>query len=58
MESNLIKYLAEVFRNDVHKLHQPAPLTEIHQPNVFLGDQNARQFLVDNKYCLRFDEII
>jgi hypothetical protein len=58
MESNLNKYLAEVFRNEVRKAYQSTPLKENLQQTAMLDDHNAQQFLVDNKYSLRFDEII
>jgi hypothetical protein len=58
MDSNLNKYLAEVFRNEVRKAYQPASFKESLQYSTMLNDHNAQQFLVDNTYSLRFDEII
>ncbi len=57
MNSNLNKYLSDVFRNEVKE----KTMLEIKQNknNVsHFKDQKLNQFLVDGKYTLRLDEII
>jgi hypothetical protein len=58
MNANLTKYLSDVFRNEV----QHDTVTETKESSLqggpYLLDRNTKQFIVDEKFSLRLDEII
>ena len=58
MNSNLNKYLNEVFRKEVRDpLHSNSDSKQFEYKNN-LHDQRKNHFVLDSKYALRLDEII
>lgn len=58
MQSNLNKYLNEVFRKEVKDpLNSTAAEIKFEYKNN-LNDRQNNHFVLDNKYSLRLDEII
>ena len=58
MNSNLSKYLAEVFRNGVQRKTTLENKESNLQASDHLPDRNQKQFIVDKRFSLRLDEII
>jgi hypothetical protein len=57
MNTNLVKYLSGVLRNEVQNKTVPESKgCEPSMPN--LNDSRVNQFLLDGKYALHLDEII
>lgn len=58
MNSNLSKYLHEVFRNEVKdSVHSTSQESQPGYQNN-LHDQGQKHFVLDKKYALQLDEII
>lgn len=58
MNTNLNKYLYEVFRKEVKDpLHSNSDAKQFEYKNN-LHDQRKNHFVLDSKYALRLDEII
>jgi len=58
MNSNLNKYLYEVFRKEVKDPFQSQSEEKQSEHQSHLHDQRKNHFLLDSKYALRLDEII
>ena len=58
MNTNLTKYLSDVFRNEVEYTAAIKPKENNLQANVYLLDRNINQSVVDKKFSLGLDEII
>ena len=57
MNTNLTKYLSDVFRNEV-KNKTAIESNECKSGSPPLKDSKLNHFLLDRKYALRLDEII
>ncbi|MBU3557227.1 hypothetical protein ICN18_06245 [Polynucleobacter sp. Ross1-W9] len=57
MNTNLTKYLSDVFRNEV-KDKTAIESKELKSSIAPLKDSKLNHFLLDRKYALRLDEII
>ena len=58
MNTNLTKYLSDVFRNEVEYTGAVEPKESNLQASAYLLDRNINQFIVDKKFSLGLDEII
>jgi len=58
MNSNLNKYLYEVFRKEVKDPFQSHSEEKQSDNQAHLHDQHKKHFVLDSKYALRLDEII
>ena len=58
MNANLTKYLSDVFRNEVERDTTKETKERSLQGGPYLLDRNTKQFIVDEKFSLRLDEII
>jgi hypothetical protein len=58
MNSNLNKYLNEVFRKEVKDPFPSSTMENKFEYKNHLNDQRKIRFVLDNKYSLRLDEII
>lgn len=57
MDTNLTKYLSDVFRKEVQNNSAYEP-KQNDATLRYLNDRKLNHFLVDGKYTLRLDEII
>lgn len=57
MDTNLTKYLSDVFRKEVQN-NSAYESKENDATLRYLNDRKLNHFLVDGKYTLRLDEII
>jgi len=58
MNKSLTKYLSGVLRNEVEHTDAVEPKESNLQASAYLLDRNINQFIVDNKFSLRLDEVI
>jgi hypothetical protein len=58
MNSDLNKYLNEVFRKEVKDPFASSAMENKFEYKNHLNDQRKNHFVLDNKYSLRLDEII
>ncbi len=57
MNKNLSKYISDVFRNEVERNALERKEAKLQTSPHFL-DRNIKQFVVDKRFSLRFDEIM
>jgi len=58
MNTNLTKYLSEVFRNEIQDKDTSERQDQNPKISQNLVDSNTHQFLLDKRFSLRLDEII
>ncbi len=58
MNANLTKYLSDVFRNEVQGGDALESKNEEVQEGTHIVDKKINQFVLDNRFSLRLDEII
>ena len=58
MNANLTKYLSDVFRNEVQGVDSLESKNEEVQAGTHIVDKKINQFVIDNRFALRLDEII
>ena len=58
MNANLTKYLSDVFRNEVQGGDVLESKNEEVQAGTRIVDKKINQFVLDNRFALRLDEII
>ena len=58
MDAKLTKYLADVFRNELGSKSDAVSLAGEKDNSKPIQDGRPNQFVVDQKYSLRLDEII
>jgi hypothetical protein len=58
MNANLTKYLSDVFRNEVQGGDALESKNKEVQAATHIVDKKINQFVIDNRFALRLDEII
>ena len=58
MNANLTKYLSDVFRNEVQGGDALGSKNEEVQAGTHIVDKKINQFVLDNRFTLRLDELI
>ena len=58
MNANLTKYLSDVFRKEVQDSDALESKNKEVQAATHIVDKKINQFVIDNRFALRLDEII
>jgi len=58
MNANLTKYLSDVFRKEVQDSDALESKNKEVQAGAHIVDKKINQFVIDNRFALRLDEII